>query len=147
MKYRKYQNTDNISFVNLSETVGILPPQARGCEDAMTTNQALWDRPLSSVYDKSMDQSHCYDAQEMVYQAEEGEEVQLGGIPSENQINTQMEVVENSATKAPADKAAHDCGCGCSGAGNCQLKKEEKKLLFLLAGILAVVIIIKICKK
>lgn len=145
-----YQDNDTHSYVKLNEMIGIISPEARGCGDSMTTNQQLLTRPISSIYDSSLDNGRCYQKKDIVYdKAETGHKPQL---KSNSMEVAPMDIVKDSEsmpTGVPAKGIVtpqKDCGCGCGGAGTC-FKSQEKKLLFLLAAIVAVVIIIKIWKK
>lgn len=61
------QQHNNISFTDLDSTVGVLPPQARGCgPDLHRTFAELNTDYLGDIYDPDMSQSRCYDPEDIL---------------------------------------------------------------------------------
>ena len=67
------QQHNNISFTDLDSTVGVLPPQARGCgPDLHRTFAELNTDYLGDIYDPDMSQSRCYDPEDILIERATG---------------------------------------------------------------------------
>ena len=53
--------------INLNQTIGILPPEARGCDTSTRTMVELNRRGNSSIFDPSTEKSRCFDKQQIYH--------------------------------------------------------------------------------
>lgn len=120
----------------LNQTVGILPPEARGCGDIETVHQMV-QKGNSPDYDPALNKSACYSPDQIKYVDAEGKEVRTA--PS---VAARKEIEERCPAEPRITLPASYDGW----KRFLQAKREERPFLFALLTILSIFIIVKIIK-
>lgn len=138
--------------INLNETIGVLPPEARGCETSLQTMQELSVSGNSNIFDPSMDKSRCFQKQQ-IYHLQGDKKV----YPYANSVTTPG--VATPGTDAVADAgptAGRPHGKARSTEKMPLFEKlqsflpegsQEKNMFWIGAGLLALFIILKLKRK
>ena len=119
---------------HLNDTIGTIPPQARGCSD-LRTAQEMGKAGNTSIYEKALDKSRCYTPDQIRYA--DGEPV------------SQAVPVLSQETPPPAkESAVRESSFSWKKAQQLvTLTPGERPFLLALIGILTLFIIIKLAKK
>ena len=125
---------------HLNDTIGTIPPEARGCSDLRTV-QEMGKEGNSSIYDKSLDKSRCYTPDQIRYSDGKGAKQPLpASTPSQAKPMAENPVAAWQSMGSPSSftwKKAKQL---------VTVTRTERPFLLALIGILFLFIIIKLAK-